>query len=513
MIDDDDNKNQTKKKPLKRPIICICNDLYAPTLNRLRDKSLIYKLNPPDIAALMTRIQAICNKENIKIDQRAIQVLCEMNNCDIRSCLNTLQFLASNNKIITVESFNKSSTFGQKDMTENIYDIWKAIFYNQQNSSDTPLKGSNSKPLQNKQLNRFFSLVKSDQSDLIMEGVFENMLTLKYHDHLLNKTINSLEWFQFYDIIKKSINTQQNFELMSFIPSVVAGVHNNIKTDFMGSYIQYPRKDKTAKNVKKRMKSILKSVYKYSDIFVRTFNNEKVFIKDLCTYLIEIITPNFRPVSVHLRDKHEEMKIRRITELLLTYGLTFEESKSGKVKDYPDEDKGRFKHGDNDHYNNQNTFYKKDLKIPGTSFASQYENNQIMHQYQLKPPIHLLIHFPNRETTLAFDKSTDSQRQILLYQLKLLKKNRFNQKITNSNSTNNFNFESELDDLMILEAEKVEQDRSVMVKRDFFGRIIESKVDQNKIEVEKNETVQLYFKYHEGKTDAVRRKVYIKDLL
>ena len=53
-----------------------------------------------------------------------------------------------------------------------------------------------------------------------------------------------------------------------------------------------------------------------------------------------------------------------------------------------------------------------------------------------------------------------------------------------------------------------------VVHVDFFGRRIEPKIKPAaEVEETKPAAIQLYYKYHEGKTDAVRRKVLIRDLL
>lgn len=122
-----------KKMPLQRPIICICNDPYVPALRPLRQIAQIYNLRKPEASVLAKRLKSICDTEGLKADMRALITLCEKADCDVRTCLNTLQFLQrksdddSKFKITTEEISN--TTIGHKDSQKSLFSIWQDIFY------------------------------------------------------------------------------------------------------------------------------------------------------------------------------------------------------------------------------------------------------------------------------------------------------------------------------------------------------------------------------------------------
>lgn len=80
-----------KDRPLLRPIICICNDLYAPTLRPLRPLARIVRFTPPTNAMLVARLRTICAEEGLGADSKNLNMLTEIAEGDLRSCLNTLQ--------------------------------------------------------------------------------------------------------------------------------------------------------------------------------------------------------------------------------------------------------------------------------------------------------------------------------------------------------------------------------------------------------------------------------------
>ena len=52
--------------PLRRPIICICNDPYAPRLRALRGVALDLTLRSLSTVTLAGRLQEICVRQHVK---------------------------------------------------------------------------------------------------------------------------------------------------------------------------------------------------------------------------------------------------------------------------------------------------------------------------------------------------------------------------------------------------------------------------------------------------------------
>lgn len=77
-------KEKQAKHILRRPIVCICNDLYAVSLRQLR--TIAYVINVPAIEAskLVLRLLQICRKQNIKTNPSTLYTLVEKTGNDIR---------------------------------------------------------------------------------------------------------------------------------------------------------------------------------------------------------------------------------------------------------------------------------------------------------------------------------------------------------------------------------------------------------------------------------------------
>jgi DNA polymerase III delta prime subunit len=81
----------SKDRPLLRPIICICNDLYASALAKLRPHARIVRFNRPADIAVVKRLRTICEEQSLRADSRALTTLVGVTRGDLRGCLNTLQ--------------------------------------------------------------------------------------------------------------------------------------------------------------------------------------------------------------------------------------------------------------------------------------------------------------------------------------------------------------------------------------------------------------------------------------
>ena len=83
--------DKSQRRPLLRPIICICNDLYASSLTKLRAHARIIRLARTADVHLVKRLRDICERERLKADSRALTALVGIAQGDLRGCLNTLQ--------------------------------------------------------------------------------------------------------------------------------------------------------------------------------------------------------------------------------------------------------------------------------------------------------------------------------------------------------------------------------------------------------------------------------------
>ena len=92
-----DAKQKSKQPYLKRPIIFICNNLYAPALRPLLPYARRFQVGAPAPSRLVARLRAVLSFESLSLWGGAtlLHELVTATGGDIRSCLYTLQFAAA----------------------------------------------------------------------------------------------------------------------------------------------------------------------------------------------------------------------------------------------------------------------------------------------------------------------------------------------------------------------------------------------------------------------------------
>lgn len=112
---------------LRRPIICICNDIYTPSLRPLRQIAFIVTFPQLDSSRLAERLLTISRREKLKTDMTTLLALAEKSSNDVRSCISVLQFFANSRKPLELADVMKSNV-GDKDKQKGLFEIWSSVF-------------------------------------------------------------------------------------------------------------------------------------------------------------------------------------------------------------------------------------------------------------------------------------------------------------------------------------------------------------------------------------------------
>lgn len=67
--------------------------------------------------------------------EQALQRLAEITDCDVRSCINTMQFLAKQGRRIVLSDVLKLN-IGQKDARAHAFDVWTRLLSSKVDTSD-----------------------------------------------------------------------------------------------------------------------------------------------------------------------------------------------------------------------------------------------------------------------------------------------------------------------------------------------------------------------------------------
>ncbi|XP_031113433.1 chromosome transmission fidelity protein 18 homolog [Ipomoea triloba] len=320
------SKKKEKTASLLRPVICICNDLYAPALRPLRQVAKVHVFVQPTVVRVVNRLKYICNKEGVKTNSTALTALVEYTECDIRSCLNTLQFLNKKKETLNVLEL-KSQVVGKKDASKSAFDIWKEIF--QKRKAKREKKYNNSFQCMSNDFESLHSLISNrGDFDLILDGIHENILQLRYNDPVMQKSAKSLDILGDSDIIHQYVMRTQHMSLQVYQPSLAISIHRLV-AQVERPNIEWPKSFHRYRNISiEKMDTFRSWHYKMAPCISRHLSTRS-FVEDLISPLLHILSPpTLKPVALHLLSEKEKRYLAQLVDTMVSYVITYKNVKS-----------------------------------------------------------------------------------------------------------------------------------------------------------------------------------------
>lgn len=249
-----DAKKKSKVTYLKRPIIFICNNKFAPALKALLPYCTQFNVAPPSPNRLITRLRAVLALEKISLvaGSSLLNQLVTASGGDIRSCLYTLQFASTKAKesamssakstelgkstVVDVSNALQSSLMGDglKDSRNDIMQTITSVFRRKKKVRNTGFSSRFVATLPN----GFSSdsvldlIASSGEGSRILDCIFLNIPRISFIDPTFDRYASALELLSGSDIYRSmSTSAAQNnssdvFSMQSkYLPCGAAAVH------------------------------------------------------------------------------------------------------------------------------------------------------------------------------------------------------------------------------------------------------------------------------------------------
>lgn len=351
-------KKKGSAPKLTRPVICICNDMYAPALRELRALAQVVQLKKPAVEKLVDRLATICRAEGLMANRDALYALASHSDCDVRSCLHTLQFLsqrmASDASRISPDVV-ASASLGQKDSKAGLFDAWAMAFLSPTAARRLPrvaramasagaagasrLPGAQPTPaVSGKRWEEAYSRLLFDsfralasESRLLLAGLHENYTRTRCHDPGLHRTVDASSWLLFGDAINSHAARRSDFSARRFLPTVAVGLHatvsshNRLRTAF-------PRADAEARRLKEQRSNILATFCQGRAVGIKGLpgtgsSDRRATVLDVVSPFLTIVNPPLRPVTASLLTPKEKADARDAVAALLACRCTYAQSR------------------------------------------------------------------------------------------------------------------------------------------------------------------------------------------
>ncbi|KAK5899222.1 hypothetical protein CesoFtcFv8_008722 [Champsocephalus esox] len=479
-------KKKKKETILLRPIICICNDLYTPALRPLRQLAFLLVFPQTQPSRLAQRLSEISRKQGMKTDTATLLSLCEKTDNDIRSCINTLQFLhGRGHKRVDTKTIQCVSV-GQKDQNKGLFHLWQGIFQLQRPKRKRIGEGFDEASGSGEGAQRFQHILSlaysSGEYEKVSQGLYDNYLSMRVRDPNMQCVCEGLEWLSFSDRLNQVILHGQNFSLMRYLPFLSVTFHFLFANTHVPR-ISYPHSQHEASSRLLGSKNALSTMLADIPPCIRTRISQLTLSLDILTLLLDIICPKLRPVNPQLFSSREKEQMQELINTMLAYNLS----------------------------------YRQDRTPEG-----QYT-------YMLEPRVDDVVRFPGLPPRRQL---TYQAKQTISREMEQEKMRRAEQLMLQRNPVVHKPAEKKADGPRPIRnhqqrLETIVKQTTVEIRPevDFFGRVLAPKPPRPPPTSETGEKCpstcmgkavgdsDVWFRFNEGMSNAVRRNVYIRELL
>ncbi|XP_036942114.1 chromosome transmission fidelity protein 18 homolog [Acanthopagrus latus] len=324
-------KKKKKESILLRPIICICNDLYVPALRPLRQQAFLLTFPQTQPSRLAQRLAEISVKQGMKTDTGTLMSLCEKTDNDIRSCINTLQFLHGRGlKQVNTKTIQCVSV-GQKDQNKGLFHLWQEIFQLPRTKRKRIGEGFDEAPGSGGGAQRFQNILhlasSSGEYEKVSQGLYDNYLSMRVRDPNMQSVCDALDWLSFSDRLNQVILHGQNFTLMRYLPFLSVTFHFLFAHTHVPR-ISYPHSQHEASSKLLSSRNALSTMLSDIPACIRTRISQLCLTLDMLTLLLDIICPKLRPVNPQLFSTREKEQMRELIDTMLAYNLSYRQDRT-----------------------------------------------------------------------------------------------------------------------------------------------------------------------------------------
>uniref|UniRef100_A0A8C7MZY6 Chromosome transmission fidelity protein 18 homolog n=1 Tax=Oncorhynchus kisutch TaxID=8019 RepID=A0A8C7MZY6_ONCKI len=324
-------KKKKKESVLLRPIICICNDLYVPALRPLRQQAFLLAFPQTQPSRLAQRLAEISRGQGMKADMGTLMALCEKTDNDIRSCINTLQFLHGRGKRqLDVQSV-QSMRIGQKDQNKGLFNLWQEIFQLpriKRKRVGEELEEGLREGGGPRDYSTSFTWPLPPESTTNSHRV--SMITsclCVVKTPGLGRVCQALDWLGFSDGLTQAMLQGQNFSLLRYQPFLPAAFHFLFAHTHVPR-INYPHSQYEALTKTSASRNALAAMLSEVPACIRTRVSELSLSLDILSLLLDIICPKLRPVNPQLFSDREKQQLVDLIHTMISYNLSYRQDRT-----------------------------------------------------------------------------------------------------------------------------------------------------------------------------------------
>ncbi|KAF8891293.1 P-loop containing nucleoside triphosphate hydrolase protein, partial [Infundibulicybe gibba] len=320
------------KRPILRPIICICNDHNASSLAKLRPHALQIRFSRPADVHTVKRLREVCDVEGLKADTRALNTLVGVAKGDLRGCLNTLQFIKTRNEEVT-ESVIRGATTGMKQSDTSVVSVLNDLF--------SPINRKRVKELamseeeEARYVGRLGREIESSGRESgVAVGCFTHYITLRKHDATFSRYEKANEWLATFDLFSAAMYTDGDFALHQYLPYTLVPFYPLFQ-ERGGERVERGQADweniqltRANEEIYKSLSRCLRTASTRNGGDYRHLLSTPILQLEFAPLINRIISPPIRPVNRQVIKPEEKTLLTRLVTIMASLELRFAQERA-----------------------------------------------------------------------------------------------------------------------------------------------------------------------------------------
>uniref|UniRef100_A0AC34GSS9 AAA+ ATPase domain-containing protein n=1 Tax=Panagrolaimus sp. ES5 TaxID=591445 RepID=A0AC34GSS9_9BILA len=297
-----------KKDDALRPIICTCNNVFAPNLRDFRPLCFVIKTTV-DPVRFFERMQKICFAENIHIGNLALKNFVDQCQGDIRLCLNNLQFRCPSGQSNNLSKENIDS----KNIDTSIFEAIDVVLHLNKHID----KKGFVKNAKERFENISNMIGRRPDFDKFVNIIFNNIPEACKPSP--KQMLKADKWFIESDILSTFAYSHQDYSLLKYQSTSLIGVHFAAAV----SSSRFLKVSLTVLNVNENRKAVLSMLnpVRFSKANQKHYRSMLRLILDVLPSFLYIIQPPMQISSSLMLQNEGVERINHIAALMASYGL------------------------------------------------------------------------------------------------------------------------------------------------------------------------------------------------
>ncbi|OXB81896.1 UNVERIFIED_CONTAM: hypothetical protein H355_015093 [Colinus virginianus] len=158
------------------------------------------------------------------------------------------------------------------------------------------------------------------------KGLYENFLNMKLRDSSFSSVCLALEWLCLSDMLSRAMLHGQSFQLMRYLPFLPVAFHLLFAANSIPR-LSYPSRQHEALTKLNHMQNLVVSMVSGITPSARSRAGQQSLVLEVLCLLLDIIAPKLRPVNTQLYSTKEKQQLAALVSTMLAYNLTYHQER------------------------------------------------------------------------------------------------------------------------------------------------------------------------------------------